>query len=99
MPADTAGELIAKAVANHAFFKDVASELERLPPSRAAADAMANAFLAGTAPAWLTAHLLGCVRDKSSYALVREILLSAPGLLAESYAGPALARIGGASAF
>ena len=99
MSDDIAVELIAKAVADHAHFKHVARELEWLPPSHAAADALAAAFLTGKAPPWLTAHLLGCVGDKSSYGLVREILLSAPGLLTESYAGPALAKIAGTDAY
>lgn len=96
---DTAVELVEKAVANHAFFKQVASKLERLPPDAAAANAVVAAFRKGEAPPWLTACLLGCIGHDAGYEVVREILLEAPGQLAESYAGSALVKIAGARAF
>lgn len=88
-------KLVAAALANHAGFKHVAEELERRAPDADAAKALVDAHHAGTAPSWLVAHLLGCIGHEIGYAVVREILLSAPGMLAESYAGPALAKIRG----
>jgi hypothetical protein len=91
-------ELVDLAVADHPAFKDVAAELERRDADPAAAAAVVDAYRDGRAPPWLVAVLLGRVRAQEGYAVAREILLAAPGLLAESYAGPAMARIAGAAA-
>ncbi|WP_437607670.1 hypothetical protein WMF20_43370 [Sorangium sp. So ce834] len=93
MMSDTSTKLVAAALADHARFKHVAAELGRRAPDADAAGALVDAYRAGEAPPWLVAHLLGCIGHEVGYALVREILLSAPGMLAESYAGPALAKI------
>lgn len=95
MTTDTSTELVATALVDHAMFKHVAAELERRVPDADAAGALIDAYRVGAAPPWLVAHLLGCIGHEVGYALVREILLSAPGTLAESYAGPALAKIRG----
>ncbi|MDC3979815.1 hypothetical protein [Polyangium jinanense] len=93
MMSDTSTKLVTTAIANHARFKDVAAELERRTPDADAASALVEAYRAEEAPPWLAAHLLGCIGHELGYATVREILLNAPGMLAESYAGPALAKI------
>jgi hypothetical protein len=90
-----ATELVRRVVANHASFKDSAKRLAALPPDPEAVDILLNAFNGGEAPPWLTALLLGQIGHASGYDVVRRILLTAPELLAESYAGVALARIGG----
>jgi len=88
-------DLVKAAVSERASFKFVARELEKRPPSKAAAEEIIDAYRRGDAPPWLAALLLGRCRDKVGYTTVREILLSAPRQLAESYAGVALAEIGG----
>ena len=97
--ARSAEELVAIVVAEVMFFKNVGAELQRRPPDESAARALVAAFRSGQAPPWMTAYLLGCIGDEAGYDTVREILLSAPGQLAESYAGEALARIRGERAF
>lgn len=57
-----------------------------------------TAYRKDRVPAWLVAYLLGCIRAARGYDVAREVLLAAPGLSAESYAGPAMARIAGTSA-
>jgi len=94
-----APDLVRAAIQEKLVFKLVAAELKKRPPSKAAAEAAIEAYRQGEAPPWLTALLLGECRDKVGYATVREILLSAPRQLAESYAGTALAQIGGPEAF
>ncbi|MGF1466685.1 MAG: hypothetical protein ACFCGT_11175 [Sandaracinaceae bacterium] len=79
-------------------FKFVGAELDTRPPSEAAAKRLIDAYEAGDAPPWLTAYLLGCVGHEVGYGTVRAILLAAPRMLAESYAGPALAKIRGSGA-
>lgn len=98
-PQGTAEDLVDLAVAQHLHFKRVARELETRPPSPEGTRRLLDAYRRGAAPAWLTAHLLGCLRDDAGYEPLREILLLAPGLLAESYAGPAMARIRRDAAF
>lgn len=99
-PASLSSEdLVERAVADHLFFKKAAFELAHRPPSTTAAQRLMAAFGCAAAPPWLTAHLLGCIRDETGYETAREILLQAPGQLAESYAGVALARIRGTRAF
>ncbi len=90
-------DLIKGAVQKELLFKDVAQDLEKRPPSRAAAQLVVDAYRRGEADAWLTALLLGACRDKSGYATVREILLL-PGRAGSGHAGSALAKIGGHSA-
>lgn len=92
-------ELVDKALSDHSLFKAVGAELERRDSDEGAVQRLISAFRDGQAPAWLTAHLLGCMGHDIGYDTVFEILRSAPGLLAESYAGPALVKIRGARAF
>lgn len=91
-------ELVKQAVATHADFKSVAEDLERLAPDLEAVRWLINAYDRGEAPAWLTAVLLGRIGHDDGYATARAILLAAPGLLAEDYAGCALARLRGSRA-
>jgi HEAT repeat protein len=91
-------EIVGHALRQHAIFKFASEIFLERPPDESAAAALIEAFEAGEAPAWMTAHLLGCLRAPAGYEIVRQILISAPGLLAESYAGPALARIAGPAA-
>ena len=91
-------ELVRVAVASHLDFKLVSAALGRRPADPKAAKLLIAAFRRGEAPPWLTAHLLGQLRTAVGYDTVRGILLAAPGSLAESYAGPALARIRGQEA-
>lgn len=92
-------ELVELAVRDNARFKDVVSEIERRAPDRAAFDAIVVARASGAMPPWLAAVLLGRARIDEGYAMVRQILVDAPGLLAESYAGAAMATLGGERAF
>lgn len=91
-------DLVRTAISNRASFKFVVGELEKRPPSKAAAEAVTEVYGLGDAPPWLAAVLLGACRDKVGYDTVRGILLSAPGLGAESYAGVALFKIRGGEA-
>ena len=91
-------EIVAHVLRSHPAFKFASEIFLERPPDGPAAAALIEAFEAGTAPAWLTAHLLGCLRAPAGYEVVHRMLVSAPGLLAESYAGPALARIAGPGA-
>jgi hypothetical protein len=86
------------AIQEHLSFKPVFAELGQRPPSREAAEFVANAYQHGKCPAWLAAALLGECRDMIGYATVHSIILVAPRQLAESYAGVAMARIAGHSA-
>jgi hypothetical protein len=80
------------------LFKQAGSILSSRPPDEDAAALLLEAYKAKRAPPWLTAQLLGCLRARSTYSAAREILLNAPGLLAETYAGVAMARIAGLDA-
>jgi hypothetical protein len=93
-----APDLVKHAVREHLSFKHVVDELKKRPPSKAAAEAVIEAYRRGDAPPWLAAVLLGKCRDRVGYATAREILLSAPREGAESYAGVALAEMGGPDA-
>ena len=94
----SATQLVTIALVDRAQRRDIAAELERRSPDGPAARHLVAAFRAGKATPRLTAQLLGCIADEAGYDTVRSILLSTPGL-AESYAGPALARIRGVAAF
>lgn len=99
IPADSsASDLVNLALTSDYAWKDVAAELLKRPPDTAAAGILIHTFQEGRAPAWLTAFLLGCLRDRSGYTVVRDILWSTPGYSGESYAGVAMARIAGAAA-
>lgn len=90
--------LVSHAIANELVFKRVHTELEARPASEAAARQMIDAYRRGEVAPWLTAALLGACRHAEGYDTLREILLAAPGQLAESYAGPAMARVRGEAA-
>jgi hypothetical protein len=92
-------ELVELAATNHPAFKDVGAELARRAADPRAADALIAAYGTGRMPPWLVAYLLGCVRARQGYDVAREVLLAAPGFLAESYAGSAMARIAGGAAY
>lgn len=94
----TGAQLVEMVRDDDSFFKRVGAELQRRPPDPHAAGALIAAYREGRTPPWLTAYLLVCLRAPRGYDVAREILLAAPRLLAESYAGPAMARIGGAAA-
>ncbi len=82
-----APDLVKTAIREDVSFKLVVAELKKRPPSKAAAETVIEAYRLGDTPPWLAAMLLGECRDKVGYATTREILLSAPRHLAESYAG------------
>ena len=88
-------EVLAEVVAGHPFFKQAGALFESRPPDEATGLALVEAFAEGRAPPWLTAYLSGCLRARSTYALVLGILESDARQLAQSYAGVALARIAG----
>lgn len=90
--------LVALAIAEHLRFKDVFAELERRPVDDDAADALVAAYRDGSAPPWLTAALLGETRSARGYEVLSTILYDAPRLLAESYAGVAMAKVRGVDA-
>jgi len=98
MAKSKAMSIVSQVAANHAYFKLAAVDLEKLKPDPGATHALIEALRDGTAPAWMVAHLLGCSGHDDGYAVAREILVSAPGCLAESYAGVALAKIRGSGA-
>lgn len=87
-----------RAVENHAYFKKASENLLKLPTDESAAAYLIGAFEDELAPPWLTAHLLGCIGHESGYSTTRQILLDSLGMLSESYAGVALARIRGVDA-
>jgi hypothetical protein len=91
-------ELVALAVERHHHFKEVVLELRSRPPDPDATAAVLAAWAAGAAPPWLTAVLLGAARDPAGYSAALQILRSAPGSLAESYAAAAMVHIRGEAA-
>jgi hypothetical protein len=93
-----AEELVKSVIENHRLFKRVGRELEALPPDEHAARQLLHAYQEGTVEPWLTAYLLGCIGHTSGYDTAKAILLDHPGLLAESYAGVAMARMAGRDA-
>lgn len=92
-------ELVELADAQTGSWKDIGAVLDGRDADPRAADVLIAAHRSGRLPPWLVAYLLGCVRAPQGYDVAREVLLAAPGLLAESYAGPAMARIAGAAAY
>ncbi len=92
-------ELVQLAVERGVSFKLVGAHLGGEEPSRDASLWLVRAYEAGTAKPWMTAYLLGQARHADGYATIKEILLAAPGSSAESYAGPAMARIDPVRAF
>jgi len=92
-------ELVKSAIEDIRLFKRVGRRLEALPPDEVAAIELVRAYHEGKAEPWMTAYLLGCIAHISGYDTAKAILLAHPGLLAESYAGIALARMAGANAY
>ena len=90
--------IVARVVAEPSLVKLAGAIFESRATHRRAAEALAEAYASGKAPPWMTAYLLGCMRASAMYSVVRAILVSAPGLLAESYAGVALVKISGDAA-
>lgn len=88
-------EIVEHVAAHHLLFKKAGEVFQERPPDDVAGLALVQAYRRGVAPAWMAAFLLGCLRAECGYETVREILLAAPGLLAESYAGVAMVRIRG----
>lgn len=91
-------DLVRAAIAWQPNVKVASDALVFRSPDSAAAEYLVAAFARGEVPPWMTAHLLGQLRAAGGYDTVRGILLAAPGQLAESYAGTALARIRGMEA-
>lgn len=94
----TSRQIVELVLGNHPSFKDASRALANRPPDEDAARDLVDAFGAGRAPAWLVAHLLGCLRARSQYEVARSILMRRAGLGSESYAGVAMVRIAGADA-
>lgn|GEM_PF-7038398 len=86
-------EMVQLAVRDHVYFKLVSRELSDAGPCKEAVQWLVDAHEQGEAPSWLTAHLLGQNGHDAGYGTVKRILEAGPGSLAESYAGPSLARI------
>lgn len=91
-------EIVERVAVHHLLFKVAGEVFQEREPDDASGIALVEAYRRGVAPAWMTAYLLGCLRAECGYNTVREILLAAPGRLAESYAGVAMARIRGSRA-
>lgn len=86
-------ELVERTLLDHTLFPRASELLQARLPDDATSELLIEEYRTGRAPPWLAAHLLGCLRAPAGYSVVREILISAPGLTAEAYAGVALARI------
>lgn len=95
---DTADAIVAAAIDKHLLMKMAGDRLRKLPADESAAARLVRAYETGDAPPWLAAYLLGCIGHDRGYDTVKAILLSSPGMLAESYAGVALMRIRGEEA-
>jgi hypothetical protein len=91
-------EIVERAAARPLLFKKAGEIFQEREPDDVAGSALVQLYRDGVAPAWMTAYLLGCLRAECGYDTAREILLAAPGLLAESYAGVAMVRIRGSRA-
>lgn len=91
-------ELVDLVIAHHPYMKRVGPELARRGPSEESAQHLLQHLRAGRVPPFLAAFLFGQIAHPIAYSAVLEILLAAHGMLAESYAGVALARILGQSA-
>jgi hypothetical protein len=98
LAARSSRELLAEVLATHALCKQVGPIFRRRPPDEETASLLVEAFTTGAAPAWLAAYLLGNLRARSAYGVVRGILESRGDAGSESYAGVALAQIGGPDA-
>ncbi len=85
MATSRALNVVSKALANHAYFKLAAQDLEARPGSTSDTHALIEAFRRRDRPALDGGALAGCSGHDDGYGVVREILLSAPGSLAESY--------------
>jgi len=95
----TALELVEAALADRAMdWKRALLALEPMEPDAAAAAAVVAAYEGGRCPPWAAAALLGAIGHSDGYATALAILRAAPGQLAESYAGPALAKMRGDAA-
>lgn len=70
-------------------------ELKTFAPDAESAARVVRAYESGRCEPWCAASLLGAIGHPDGYATALSILWSAPGALAESYAGPALARMRG----
>jgi len=90
--------IVTRVIAEPSLVKLAGAILESRATHPRAAEALADAYASGRAPPWMTAYLLGCMRASATYPVVRSILVSAPGLLAEAYAGVALVQIAGDAA-
>lgn len=98
LAAMTSAEVVAAVLEHHPLFKDAGALLAGRAPDEDTGRVLVAAYSDGRAPAWLAAYLLGCLRARSAYAVVRGILLAEQGSLSESYAGVALVRLAGADA-
>ncbi|MEO0531619.1 MAG: hypothetical protein AAF266_13750 [Planctomycetota bacterium] len=92
-------ELVNNAVTERLSFKKAGQRLEQLAPDADAARTLVAAYEQGHAEPWMTAYLLGCIGHEAGYDTTREILIGGHRQLSESYAGVALALIGGAAAY
>jgi len=90
--------LVERAIDSVASFKHVQLVLAERPPDSEASEWLIAAYRSERAEPWLTAVLLRALRVPASLPVAREILARAHGLLSESYAGQAIARIGGDAA-
>jgi hypothetical protein len=84
-------ELLVAVLERQGLMKKAGRILAARPPNDTGARFLLAQYKKGDCPPWLAAYLLGCVRHELGYATVLQILLDAPGLCAESYAGVALA--------
>ncbi|MDC0672137.1 hypothetical protein POL58_30600 [Nannocystis sp. ncelm1] len=91
-------EIVERTIAERQLFKLASFILCARAPDEKAAETLIAAYRARRIPAWLTALFLRSLRVRSTYTVAREILLSVPGLLAESYAGEAMAELAGTDA-
>jgi hypothetical protein len=91
-------EIVERAAGRPLLFKQAGEIFQEREPDDVAGSALVHSYRDGLAPAWMTAYLLGCLRAECGYDTAREILLAAPGLIAESYAGVAMVRIRGVRA-
>ena len=98
MRALSSRDIVRVVVEKHLRFKTAGLVFEEREPDDESARDLIAAYREGRSPPWMTAYLLGCLRAPSAYETVKQILTTAPRLLAESYAGVAMARIRGAGA-
>jgi hypothetical protein len=91
-------QLIESAIDQSGDWKDSSLELEERGADPESAAAVIEAYEEGRCPPWLAACLLGSIAHPNGYATALAILRAGPGMSAESYAGPALAKMLGDSA-